>query len=387
MEEKRLNILLLPRWYPNRLDPQLGVFIQKHARAIARRCQVVVFFATADPRLQGNTFEYDMSYTDGVREFRYYYAGGNPWQSVMNYRRCWMHFQKTVKLYREDGFTPDANHAYILLRTALLARWLRFYRGTPWIFSEQWSGYATGAFERYNVFRKWLMRLSIRKAQGRTAVSSFLQTQLEVVSDCRDIQVIYNTIEQPPTSRVNTDVSGKRILVVADLVDEIKNVSGILRAMATLRGEFPDLSLRIIGSGVDEEALKQLAGELDLLDKNVFFLGRKKNEEVYQALMTCDFLVMNSRFETFSLICAEAMSCGKPVVATRCGGPQEFIDDSTGILIPPDNQESLVDALRKMIATHQNYATEHLQKTAHEKFSAETAGIEFLRVYRRAISG
>lgn len=87
--------------------------------------------------------------------------------------------------------------------------------------------------------------------------------------------------------------------------------------------------------------LMEIARGLGVLNTFVIFEGLKSNQEVYSYLLRCDFLVMNSRFETFSLICCEAMSCGKPVLATRCGGPQEFVDDKTGILIDVDDDVAL----------------------------------------------
>lgn len=99
--------------------------------------------------------------------------------------------------------------------------------------------------------------------------------------------------------------------------------------------------MRIIGQGKDKEMLIEIARELGVLNSNVIFEGLKSNPEVYQYLQKSDFLVMNSRFETFSLICCEALSCGKPVLATRCGGPQEFIDDEVGVLIDVDDDVQL----------------------------------------------
>ncbi|MEP7170082.1 MAG: glycosyltransferase, partial [Bacteroidota bacterium] len=149
---------------------------------------------------------------------------------------------------------------------------------------------------------------------------------------------------------------------------------------------YPDVRFDIVGGGHDKEKLEQLAVELLLMNKKVFFHGMKTNEEVYQYLHQCNFLIMNSRFETFSSICAEAMSCGKPVIATRCGGPDEFVIPLTGILIEPDNQQQLVSALKNMVENHSNYDAQQIKKYAIEKFNADVIGKQFFEIYKSILS-
>jgi glycosyltransferase involved in cell wall biosynthesis len=179
--------------------------------------------------------------------------------------------------------------------------------------------------------------------------------------------------------------SGTNVLVVADLVDEIKNISGTIRAFAQALKSRPQMILNIIGHGPDEKKLRSIASEFGLLNKKIFFHGVKTNEEVYRALSESDFLIMNSRFETFSLICAEALFCGKPVIATRCGGPEEFITDEMGILINTDNKDELSSAIVHMYDTKDEFNPETLKLYAMNRFSGERIGNQFLEVYKAVL--
>ena len=145
-------------------------------------------------------------------------------------------------------------------------------------------------------------------------------------------------------------------------------------------------TLRIVGSGPDENKLKKLAESFHLLDRKIFFEGLKDNAEVYDYLHRCDFLIMNSRFETFSLICAEAMSCGKPVLATRCGGPNEFVNATTGVLIEPDNDEELKMEFLKMLAHFRNFDSGQIKNYSIELFSMDKVGAAFQKVYTSIIT-
>ena len=105
------------------------------------------------------------------------------------------------------------------------------------------------------------------------------------------------------------------------------------------------------------------------------------NEEVYKYLSECSFLVMNSNLETFSLICAEALCRGKPVVATRCGGPEDFLSEETGMLIEPGNDVQLSDAMQRMIQQFRNYEPSKLKMFATDHFSADKIGKMYVDIY------
>jgi glycosyltransferase involved in cell wall biosynthesis len=177
-----------------------------------------------------------------------------------------------------------------------------------------------------------------------------------------------------------------KILVVADLVDEIKNISGVIEAVNTVSKATTHLELRIVGGGPDEQKLKRLANDLQLLDSVVYFDGRMNNRGVYDKLLHSDFLVMNSRFETFSLICAEALACGIPVIATRCGGPEEIVSEDSGILIPVNNVDALTDAIRKMITEYKKYSSAELATIAATTFSLSKAAEGFSVLYSKALA-
>jgi glycosyltransferase involved in cell wall biosynthesis len=254
----------------------------------------------------------------------------------------------------------------------------------PHIISEQWSGYTTGKFAKSSFIKKATARLLVGNASALTCVSTFLLKKMKDNGlKNKNNRVIPNVIENVTQLTPAGNKNGTEILLVADLVDEIKNISGVIKAIGALR-DSSSVNLRIVGGGPDEQKLKSLTSELKLNDK-ISFEGLKTNAEVYEYLQRCDFLVMNSRFETFSLICAESMSCGKPVVATRCGGPDEFVTKETGILIEPGNENELVSAINYMLNNLQNYNSEAIKKYSQELFSIEIASKSFEEVYKNAI--
>jgi glycosyltransferase involved in cell wall biosynthesis len=81
-------------------------------------------------------------------------------------------------------------------------------------------------------------------------------------------------------------------------------------------------------------------------NRQVFLAGWRPHDELPQALNAADALVLPSVAEAFGLVLVEAMACGLPVIACRSHGPAEIVGDrSSGWLIPPDDEDALVDAL------------------------------------------
>jgi glycosyltransferase involved in cell wall biosynthesis len=97
--------------------------------------------------------------------------------------------------------------------------------------------------------------------------------------------------------------------------------------------------------------LQRLAGELGISER-VRFLGQRS--DVRNLLAAADvFCQPNEGPEPFGLVFVEALWAGLPVVSTRLGGALEIIDDTCGLLAPPNDVASLADSLRSLIESHQ----------------------------------
>jgi glycosyltransferase involved in cell wall biosynthesis len=104
------------------------------------------------------------------------------------------------------------------------------------------------------------------------------------------------------------------------------------------------LELRIIGDGQLRPALEAQSRALGISDR-VTFTGFLQQEECAQQLADSDALVLPSLYECGGAVVLEAMAMGLPVVATRWGGPADYLDDETGILVEPRGEAPFVEAL------------------------------------------
>lgn len=121
-----------------------------------------------------------------------------------------------------------------------------------------------------------------------------------------------------------------------------------LRAFAAAAPEMPGVELRIAGDGDDRPQLQELARTLGV-DRRVRFLGAKTRAEVLELMSQSLFFLCPSRNESFGLASLEAMSQGKPVVATRVGGvPEVVVDGVTGLLVPGEDPQALAQGLVRL---------------------------------------
>ena len=137
------------------------------------------------------------------------------------------------------------------------------------------------------------------------------------------------------------------VIIAAGRLVVQKNYPLMLRAFAWVNTSIP-CRLMILGEGKEREPLAKLASGIGL-DGNVEFLGFQRNPFKYMA--RSDIFVLSSLTEGFPWVILEAMTCGIPVVSTRCpSGPDEIITDGVnGLLVPVDDEKALSEAILRLL--------------------------------------
>jgi glycosyltransferase involved in cell wall biosynthesis len=144
-----------------------------------------------------------------------------------------------------------------------------------------------------------------------------------------------------------------------------KGIDILIRAFAILLEEIPNLFLAIAGVGGELFKLKTLSDKLYIKNR-IRFLGFIPNEQLPMYYNACDLFVCPTvRVESFGIVIAEAMACGRPVIASATGGTKYVVgNNENGILVPPKNVTALADAIRQ-IAKDDNLAKRIGNKARH----------------------
>ena len=205
----------------------------------------------------------------------------------------------------------------------------------------------------------------MKRASVLVAVSRMLANEVKHFVK-RDVSVVPNIVE---TERFDvapyTESKITQIGFLGTLNQPVKGLDILLRAVADLKTDFV---LHVGGSGKLLPSYKALSKELGIAQKCIFY-GFVLPNDVPAFMSRLHFFVCASRSETFCVALAEAMAAGRPVVSTRCGGPEEFVDDSNGMLVNVEDVTSLQHGIEQMILNYKNYNSTSISRSVNERFS------------------
>jgi glycosyltransferase involved in cell wall biosynthesis len=210
------------------------------------------------------------------------------------------------------------------------------------------------------------------------------------------IQRIYNgiNVDRFSLSRVGKlrkELGCSENTRVVGMVANIRVSKGyefFIRAAGRVIEVFPETRFVAVGD-IDQtlgRPLFSLVHELGLQDR-FFFLGFR--EDIPEVLSELDVFVLSSISEGFPLVTLEAMAAGKPVVVTRCGGPEEVIDDGqTGALVPPADPEALAGKICELLAdpARAEALGEAARAKAHRLYSLEQMIRQYESLYLRILN-
>jgi len=392
MHSKGYKVLFLPSWYPVPQNPLAGIFIKKHAQAASAFADVTVLYVKmhSDQKLPRHHLQSEVE--DGVLTVRVCCRTSSfpILKRFVNLIRYLRGVRIGLKALRKDWGRPQLVHVQVAWPAGLAALLLNLVSKIPYILTEHWSGYTTSSadFKAGGTLMRLAARIIFRRARTVTAVSRYLAAaiyahdlpQNKVVIVPNVVGIPSKVKSRPKTTRV------VRVLSVSMLHDRSKNISGLLKAFAELARRHSHVYLHLVGDGKDRAELTNLARRLGVLDKSVFFEGYVPNDEICHWLAKAHYFVLNSNYETFSVVTAEAIAHGVPVVVTKCGGPEEFVSEEIGVLVERGNQHNLLEGLRFMTKNWSRYNPAKLRGYAKIRFSPEVVGRQLYEIYRNILA-
>lgn len=216
--------------------------------------------------------------------------------------------------------------------------------------------------------RKWIAFMVARSSDRVVAISQAvashlladqpsLAPRLSVIYDAVDTET-YHPDNDGHALREMWKTSSDQVLVgVIGRISAWKGQELFLRALAEAIAQAPQLRGVIVGGTVPGEswrlqALQSLAQELGIASHLIWAGYRRDMPQILAAL---DIVVVPStRPEPFGMVVIEAMACGRPVIATRHGGPCETIKEGeTGYLVSPQHTSELRTALVRLASQPQ----------------------------------
>ncbi len=218
---------------------------------------------------------------------------------------------------------------------------------------------------------------ALEEAAELLAVSPQLISQMKRIGIKRDIKCLPNSIPNkfftsPDFSAPFKDwVNGRFVFAGWTNWRSFKRLDLLIDAFSIVHSRFDNVCLIVAGPIQDLAAIKEKISKLSLSD-SILLYGKSSREEIHQLAHLCDCCVISSDYETFGLPCLEANAAGKPVVATRCGGPESIIvNEKLGKVVEKGDHKNLADAMLNVYMNYQNYDSDYIKKHTYDVFSED----------------
>lgn len=281
-----------------------------------------------------------------------------------------------LERFMGDHGKPDVIHVQASYPGVWIASELSKCYNIPFIVTLRMSPFPFTEFLHRGELRQDLNK-NLAQACMLIATSHSLEERARAFG-LTNIKTIHNPVDlsffEPVAEFTGSD--SITLLTVGRLEDQ-KGFDLLIKAVSKLDFDF---RLDIIGEGSERKSLERMISEFDLHSK-VILHGEVDRLTVRDYMQRCDGYVLSSRHETFGNVLLEAMACGKPSVATRCGGPEDIITDSVGILCDKDSTEALALAIKKMIKTQ--WDPGEIRHVVEKRFSPVTFTESMGHVYKQ----
>ena len=378
IQQRDLHVLFLPAWLPTTENKAAGSFILNQAMAVRNTggCQVGVIFRDHAAVLEGVAATLDQNGIAHVIVKDIYLPKIN-----RGAIRIWCNrYVKVYKQYEQQFGRPDLIHAHSYV-AAIAAEAISAKCDVPYIITEHSTDYMQG---KTRAVFKDVMRAAFENASAIIGVGAALCRAIR--NKCnRDALCIANPVDDavfyydPKASLSETFTA----VVTGSLIPR-KRVDLLLLSMAGM----PDANWQLIciGIGPEENTLKRLARQLGI-SARVEWPGYQDQKSIGSLLRQSHVLISLSQTETFGLAAAEALMCGVPVICTASGGPEDFVNDKSGIVLDTEpTPEIVMDAVVSVRSQPGEYDRQAIADRAADLFGYDQVINQVIACYQHVLA-
>lgn len=390
MNKKDIHVLVMPSWYPTEEQPINGIFFKEQSQNLHK---LGVKVGIIYPEIRWfpefnihnfikNHFQIKEYIEDGIPTIRLH--GWNkfpkfPKKQGINRAN---EFTKLAEKYIKKHGKPDIIHAHSVLWGGYGAMLVSRKYDIPYIITEHLSSCIK---IKQSDWKDFYVRQAFLNSEKVFAVSSSFAHKLQKYCENKKIEIMHNPVNLqdfclPKERRGEHPFT----FLTVGFLKKIKGIDILINAFHNAFSNNNDIKLRIGGEGIEKKNLAKLVSTLHL-DSQVEFLGRLSRKQVSCEMKNSNIFVLPSRFETFGIVLIEALASGTPVVATKCGGPEDIVNNKVGRLIETNNVEELSKALKYMYENYYKFDSNEIRKYVSNNFSNMALSNKLLNTYKQIL--
>ncbi len=380
-----MHILVISSGYPNEYEPLDGIFYRDQAEALCAAGHTVGVISTIPVSIFSLLkqkkwhFGKKLFMKNGVTTHTYTYLN-RPKSPLFAVKKAKNQGMRMFRNYLETVGRPDIVHLHCF-EAGEFAQQIQDQFNIPYVVTEHSSRFllhtVPGSLEKY-------ASAAFTQAAARIAVSHFLSATLSSIYKVR-FNYVPNIVDtdafeiQPKIPKYEEYT----FVHVAGL-NANKNQVMLIEAFKKLSDKFDKVRLVIVGDGPMREELESLTHALSLTNK-VDFLGYQSRKELSETYNKCHAFVLSSHRETFGVVLIEAMSCGLPVVSTRCGGPESVITESYLGELTDISSEELYRGMERVYDRRLTYNDMAIRDYVINNFSGASVAKKLIDIYQKVL--
>ncbi len=391
MWRKIMKVLIVSRGYPSNKAKMNGIFEFDQAKALqAAGCKVI--FAAVDLRSirRWRKWGFEHLFKDGVEIYAINIPLGRVPRPLLSYFGKWG-IKKLYKKIIKDQGEPDIIHAHFLGMGEIALALREMTKSSKFVLTE----HSSSVIQNTNDMASWIKTSAASiysKYDKVIAVSQTLADKINsdfnanaiCIPNMYDDKIFYFKQDKVPISRFQFVFVGN-LIKSKNPVFCIECFYNAFESVNFLTPKREKICLSVIGDGPEREECIKTIEKLGIKD-TVKPWGRLQRSQIADIMNESKCFVLPSKYETFGVVYIEAMACGLPVIATRCGGPESFVDETNGILIPVDDESALVSAFKYMLDNADKYDQDKISSNTVEKFSSKSVAKKIIDVYEDLIN-
>ena len=401
-----MNLFVLPSWYPSAANPVAGTFVREQVRALGPGrdgLDVVVgtwghhdgALSLRDAGASWRALRWRLRAGESWRQCA---VGDGAWAEVLTPRLSWTlgwahggahgllqaSRRNLDRAIRRLG-RIDLIHAHVGFPAGWIASVLGPERGIPYVLTEHMAPFPVRQLLRGGRPCPEL-RQAFERARAVVAVSPALAAAIRHHGlPCTD--VIPNVVD---TGRFEASVRSRPaaspfVILTIGALTRRKGTDLLLEALARWSPPAAEVRLHIAGHGPERAALEAQVARLGL-GGHVRFLGPLQPGDVPEAMSRCHAFALASRHETFGVVLAEALAAGRPVLATRCGGPESIVGPDDGLLVETEDIDALARGMRALRERALAADAEAISLRAASRFGGPAVAARLRQLYGRVLS-
>lgn len=252
----------------------------------------------------------------------------------------------------------------------------------PIVFTEHWTAFSFNFNLPENAKSLDTIRNIYQKGIPIISVSEMLAKDIKRFSRCKSLNynIVPNVVRSDVFSFEAKELERNPTFFMVNYWRDIKSPFVVFEAFEKILVDYPNAQLRVGGYGPLWDKMESFVKK-QKLENNIKLLGRLEKNQIAKELQGITAFVHAAKFETFSVVTAEALMCGTPVIVSNLPCIAEYVDETNGILVNED-LNNWKDVLKQSIENQDVYDRRQISESIKAKFSQEAVGRKYFSVLK-----